>query len=172
MITTPRHRAGPTLSRYLPRTIESELRTQVLDAVDDYRTSREKNSPQLILMNTESGCHGTYSHRHDGVVFVFHHCKTAYATTQCQCLVRSSAGEPTYQIPQDLDDHRMNLIFGRYSHVPWRLESKLAAMVTMKLFLGMEVPAPLGMEIPAGTAQPESEEVGERKGEEDVDVAS
>ncbi|KAI0446887.1 hypothetical protein F4803DRAFT_546740 [Xylaria telfairii] len=155
MITTPRNRAGPKPSRYLPRAIENELRTQVLDAVDDFRTSREKNSPELILMNIESGCHGTYSHRHDGVVFIFHHCRTASA---CKCLVSSSstAGETTYQIPKDLDDHRISLIFGKYPHVPWRLEPKLAAMVIMKVFLGIDVPAPLGMEIPVATAQPES----------------
>ncbi|KAI0453487.1 hypothetical protein F5B21DRAFT_479468 [Xylaria acuta] len=173
MIAIPRKRGGPKLSKYLPETLESQLRANVLDAVDDFSALGSNNGPQLIIGNLNSGCHGTYSHRREGTEFIFHHCKMAYST-QCRCIVRSSsAGETTFQIPQYLDDHRLRLIFGKCDDVPWRLEPKLAAMVAMKIFLGMDVPAPLGMKIPDGTTKPaREEEVGGRKQEEYIDTAS
>ncbi|KAI1744968.1 hypothetical protein F4680DRAFT_171816 [Xylaria scruposa] len=173
MIPIPRNQAGPKPSKSLPRALEDELRIGVLDAVNNFHPLGGRNAPDLILVNVESGCHGTYSQRPDGVQFVFHHRKMAHST-QCKCIVRSSSAtvQSTFQLPEELDDHRLLLIFGKYHDVPWRLEPKLAAMVAMKIFLGMEVPDPLGMNAPARTIEPESEKVGELKEEKGVDMAS
>ncbi|KAI0554369.1 hypothetical protein F4679DRAFT_294445 [Xylaria curta] len=169
MIPIPRNQTGLKPSKWLPRALEDELRIGVLDAVNNFHPLAGRNTPDLILVNVESGCHGTYSQRPNGVQFVFHHCKMAHST-QCRCIVRSATEETTFQIPEELDDHRLLLMFGKYHDVPWCLEPKLAAMVAMKIFLGMEVPEPLGIEAPVRTIELESEEVG--KPEKGVDTAS
>ncbi|RYC58902.1 hypothetical protein CHU98_g7300 [Xylaria longipes] len=157
MITIPRKQAGPKPSKYVPESLERQLRTQVLDSVDD-RALGGKNEPQLIIGNVASGCHGTYTQHFDGVEFIFHHSKMTYATT-CKCVSQTAAGEATFQIPKALDDHRVRLILGTYNDVPWPLEPKLAAIVAMKIFLGMDVPAPLGVKHPAGDTELAREEV-------------
>ncbi|KAJ8111373.1 hypothetical protein ONZ43_g5636 [Nemania bipapillata] len=141
MVSIPRQRTGPKRSKHLPEVIERELRILVLDAVEDSRAPGGE-VPQLIIGNPESGCHGTYFHGHDGIEFFFHHCQMKFAT-ECKCIAKDTSGE-TYQIPDELDRYRIQLIRGR--KVPFRLEPKLAAMVIMKIFLGMHVPEELRME--------------------------
>ncbi len=143
MVAFSARRRGPELSKYyLPKAIETELRTRVLDAVEESHPVGDNGAPQIIIGNLNSGCHGTYFHRADGTEFIFHHCKMKYAS-QCKCIVKAAAGDTTYQIPEDLDEYRIRLIFGK--NVPYRLEPKLAGMVAMKIFLGMSVPQPLRM---------------------------
>ncbi|KAI0876169.1 hypothetical protein GGS24DRAFT_452170 [Hypoxylon argillaceum] len=150
MISTPRDRAGPKRSKYLPKAIEDELRILVLDCVDDFGALGGK-APQIIIGNPESGCHGTYFQRRDGTEFIFHHCKMKFAM-QCKCTVQAANGATTYQIPDDLDRYRVRLIRGE--NVPFRLEPNLAAMVTMKIVLGMSLPEVLKMKTDDEAAGP------------------
>ncbi|KAI0534734.1 hypothetical protein GGR58DRAFT_520116 [Xylaria digitata] len=147
MVKIPGKAPGPKPSRHLPKAVERELRIGVLDAVEEFHATGG-NSPQIIIGNLESGCHGIYFHRPSGTEFIFHHCKMKYATG-CKCIARAAVGETTYQIPPHLDKYRLGFILGR--NVPFRLEPKLAAMVVMKIFLGMSVPEPLQLTISEGS---------------------
>ncbi|KAI0009593.1 hypothetical protein F4779DRAFT_617488 [Xylariaceae sp. FL0662B] len=123
--------------------LEDELRVLVFDfneAPSRHLAQRSvlSKEPHIIIGNVESGCHGLYFVRPDGTEFVFHHASLKYAT-QCRCLERGEPGDMTLQLPDYLDYHRLQLIVGRGP----RMEPKLAAMVVMKLFLGMDVPEPL-----------------------------
>ncbi|KAI3318959.1 hypothetical protein HD806DRAFT_539664 [Xylariaceae sp. AK1471] len=154
MVVIPRKRStGPKPSKCLPKKIENELRILVFDAVDEFRPIGGK-APEIIIGNTESGCHGLCFHKPDGTQFVFHHTKMQFAT-ECKCLVPAAPGDGdkmTYQLPQNLDRYRIRLIRGR--NVPFRLEPRLAAMVVMKLFLGMAVPEPLRLKALATVDKP------------------
>ncbi|KAI1302862.1 hypothetical protein F5Y03DRAFT_396084 [Xylaria venustula] len=146
MNSAPTMRKGPRPSRYPPQDIENELRIQVLDAVEVKkqapRPTGNDEAPQVIIGNLESGCRGTYFHGPCGTEFVFHYCKMQYAT-QCKCIIQAAGEDTTYQLPADLDRHRIRLILGQ--GVRYRLEPKLAGIVAMKIFLGMDVPEPLRM---------------------------
>ncbi|KAK5625125.1 hypothetical protein RRF57_000841 [Xylaria bambusicola] len=86
--------------------------------------------------------------------------------TQCKCLTQAAAGEATHQLPDDLDQYRIRLIQGQ--GVPYPLEPRLAAMVVMKIYLGMKVPEPLKMScLEDGERQiTDAESLGEEKGKE------
>ncbi|KAI0206685.1 hypothetical protein F4808DRAFT_466669 [Astrocystis sublimbata] len=144
MIPTPPNKRGPKPSKKLPKDIEDELRTDVFDAVDDH-VSNTNPAPQLIIANPETGCHGTCSQHGEITQFIFNHGKLAHSR-QCKCMSSSANGEATVLLPRMLDHHRFRLVEGEYDDVP-ALEPKLAAMVVMKLFLGMEVPGPLGLKL-------------------------
>ncbi|KAI0516932.1 hypothetical protein F5B22DRAFT_646277 [Xylaria bambusicola] len=135
-------RRGPFPSKYLPFALESELRQGVCDAVKDFRPPAGNTAPQIIIGNPESGCHGTYFRSRHGTQFIFNHCKMKHVT-QCNCRMKEAVGEATLRLPDDLDEYRIRLIQGQ--DVPYPLEPRLAAMVVMKIFLGMKVPAPLRM---------------------------
>ena len=62
----------------------------------------------------------------------------------CGCMVRGAPETSTLDIPPRLDEYRLELILG-IGKSGIKMEPKLAAMVVMKLFLGMEVPAVLRM---------------------------
>ncbi|XXG95706.1 hypothetical protein Hte_001976 [Hypoxylon texense] len=124
----------PRRSRRLPREIEDELIVGVFDSGE-----RVANDiPQLLIGNAESCCHGAYYQRDDGVEFAFHHAKGKYKTT-CGCLIKHNPNDETLQLPARLELHRLRLIL----QGPYKMEPKYAAMVAMKLFLGMEVPEKL-----------------------------
>ncbi|KAI0116530.1 hypothetical protein GGR51DRAFT_555554 [Nemania sp. FL0031] len=135
MVAIGRKTQGPKPSKYLPKNIEDELRHLVLDGVED-SPPVGGDAPQLIIPNVETGCHGTYFQRGDGVEFYFHH-----KVGQCQCMVLGTHEVTTYQIPRLLDDYRIQLIRGR--GFPFRVEPKLAAIVVMKTFMGLHVPEEL-----------------------------
>ncbi|KAI2631271.1 hypothetical protein GGS21DRAFT_524095 [Xylaria nigripes] len=148
MVLLARRDTGPKPSKYIPKDMENELRVLVMDAVEGFPIPIA-NFPQLIIGNVESGCHGVYLY--NPTKFAFHHCKMECAT-QCKCVVQDTHVESTYRLPADLEEYRQCLING--TNVPFRLESKLAAMVVMKIFLGMVVPEPLRMKTTAQAADP------------------
>lgn len=69
---------------------------------------------------------------------------TADSDKSCGCMVRGEPETSTYDIPPRLDEYRLELILG-IGKSGIKMEPKLAAMVVMKLFLGMEVPEVLRM---------------------------
>ncbi|KAI1129779.1 hypothetical protein F5Y10DRAFT_263840 [Nemania abortiva] len=85
-------------------------------------------------------------------------------TNGCNCLVQTARREMTHQIPSYLDEYRVRLILG--DNVPFQLEPKFAAMVVMKIFLGLEVPEQLRIETAAETNDPKMnlEKQGEKSG--------
>ncbi|KAI8631556.1 hypothetical protein F5Y19DRAFT_463266 [Xylariaceae sp. FL1651] len=143
MVAIPPKRTGPKPSKYLPKKLEDELRAVVFDAVDGFPSIGE--APKIIIGNGVSGCYGLYYHEPDGTEFIFHHWTMQFATG-CKCLVRRMPKDTTTQLPEDLDKLRIRLIRGK--DVPFRLEPKLAAMVVMKLFLGLPVPEQLRIQLP------------------------
>ncbi|KAI2469624.1 hypothetical protein F4781DRAFT_442532 [Annulohypoxylon bovei var. microspora] len=124
----------PGRSQTLLQGLEDDLRVGVFDQGD----GPYNGDPELIVPNGRSGCFGLYLITPDGVEFIFHHATMKHATT-CDCLTKMNPGDTTFQIPAELDDHRLRLMQQR----PYRMGPKLAAMVIMKLFLGLEVPEPL-----------------------------
>ncbi len=128
-----RPKIGIRTSKYIPWQLEKELRQLVFDAG---HVPNDDDYPQLIVGNAGSSCHGTYYVGPDGVYFVFHHNKHG-PRKPCKCFVRGDPNIPTYELPQELDEYRIRLIEGKE---PIRMEPLFAAMVIMKLFLGMEVP--------------------------------
>ncbi|KAI4865951.1 hypothetical protein F4820DRAFT_469316 [Hypoxylon rubiginosum] len=144
----------PKRSRRLPREIEDELKVGFFDSGD----SSDAVMPQLIIGNGESCCHGVYYQKPDGPEFAFHHAKGVYNTT-CGCLIECKPDDETLQLPAELELHRLKLMF----RGPYKMEPKFAAMVVMKLFLGMEVPEQLRIQ-PRETAEnAEPEQQGEQK---------
>ncbi|KAK7913875.1 hypothetical protein PG985_011578 [Apiospora marii] len=69
---------------------------------------------------------------------------TADSDKCCGCMVRGEPETSTFDIPPRLDEYRLELILG-IGKSGIKMEPKLAAMVVMKLFLGMEVPEVLRM---------------------------
>ena len=119
-------------SKYLPQKVEDELRTLVIDAGN----VGHSDEPLLIIANPDTSCHGTYHVGEQGVEFFFHHNKRK-AHDPCACLVEGGPRKPTLELPPELDEFRIDLIEGRES---MRMEPLYAAMVIMKIFLGMELP--------------------------------
>ncbi|KAI1387787.1 uncharacterized protein F4822DRAFT_430532 [Hypoxylon trugodes] len=126
-------RKPPRRSRRISEELEDEIREYVFDQGDDHESFNE--DPQLIIGNTHTGCYGLYYVLVEGTLFTFHHANMGYDTV-CNCLVKGEPGDETIQIPDYLDHHRIWLI----TSGPPRMEPKLAAMVAMKLFLGLKVP--------------------------------
>ncbi|KAI1084235.1 hypothetical protein F5B20DRAFT_593363 [Whalleya microplaca] len=138
-----RNHPGPQPSRFLAKELEDELRVDVFDFDEPpskfpFWRPKRSNQPDIIIGNVKSGCHGLYHVRRNGVEFTFHHARMAGAT-ECKCLEPGTPDQATFQIPDYLNYHRLQLMYGRGP----RMEHKLAAMVVMKLFLGLDVPAPL-----------------------------
>lgn len=119
-------------SKYLSQELEKELRRLVLDAGDGPCGL----SPQLIVANPDSYCHGLYYVQPDGVEFMFHHNKIQNYGP-CACFIPGEPDSFYSQLPQELDDYRIRLIEGSESI---QIEPLFAAMVIMKIFLGLEVP--------------------------------
>ena len=63
--------------------------------------------------------------------------------TQCRCIDQTSEGGKASPLPEDLNQYRIRLIKGHA--LPYPLEPKLAAMIVMKIFLGMRIPEMLRM---------------------------
>ncbi|KAI2610586.1 hypothetical protein GGR54DRAFT_373932 [Hypoxylon sp. NC1633] len=123
----------PKPSKTLSRELEVELRVGVFDQADG-----SDDDPQLIIGNIESGCYGLCHIKGAKTTFIFHHVRMSQAT-KCRCLVRGKLGDKTTQIPDELKAHRDQLtVSGRH-----QMEPKLAAMVVMKIFLGLQVPEQL-----------------------------
>lgn len=120
-------------SQTLPREVEDQIRVLVFDRGN----ARKDDSPRLIVGNTETACHGLYYARRHGVEFVFHH-RRLRTSPGCHCLIPGESNSTTFQISQELDEHRLRLIGVDEP----RMEPELAAMVIMKLFLGIQVPEP------------------------------
>ena len=120
-------------SKYLSKQLENELRGLVIDAGPGRRDADE---PQLIVMNPDSCCHGAYHVGRRGVEFFFHHDKWG-KHRPCACFVKGGPKNPTLRLPPELDAYRIRLIEG---HEPIRMEPLYAAMVIMKIFLGMDLP--------------------------------
>ncbi|GAP85010.1 hypothetical protein SAMD00023353_3900460 [Rosellinia necatrix] len=154
-----RRRKMATVSKILPREMEKELRTLVIDPQDAPAVVWDGEAPRLTLVNPDSGCAGIMLRREDGDEFVFYHriartapspTTTTAAAAPCGCFASGVYGDVTRQLPQHLDAHRLELMLGE--KVRYRLSSQLAAMVALKLFLGMDVPEPL--RIPPTAAAP------------------
>ncbi|OTB09310.1 hypothetical protein M426DRAFT_6588 [Hypoxylon sp. CI-4A] len=169
MAFAPRERP-PRRSRLLPKELEDELRVLVFDQGNN----TYNGDPDLIIGNPETGCYGLCYLNPNGTKFIFHHVATKYATT-CKCLVHGEKGDETFQIPHSLDLQRLRLILIG----PIRMEPKLAAMVVMKAFLGMELPEQLRLprhtrrepqDLQASQESRESKEADE-EADEEVDVA-
>jgi hypothetical protein len=122
--------SGPVSSRTLPKELEDEIRSMVFDKGNGPADKK----PQLIIGNRDTGCHGVFYERADGSEFIFYH--SMDHKDPCGCIVKGEPGSSTWQIPQALDDHRIWLIF---LSDPC-MEPVLAAMVVMKLYLGLHVP--------------------------------
>lgn len=120
-------------SKYLPKKLENELRGLVIDAGQ----ARNHDDPQLIVMNPDTCCHGVYHVGRRGVEFFFHHNKWGGKHRPCECFVKGGPSSPTLRLPPELDAYRIRLIEGRE---PIRMEPLYAAMVIMKIFLGMKLP--------------------------------
>lgn len=124
-------------SKYLPFKLEQELRRLVFDAGE----GQSGDAPQLIIGNSDSCCHGVYHARSDGVEFIFHHNKLR-PHGPCACFVQGEPDTFFFQLPEALDEFRVRLVEGKE---PVQMEPLYAAMVIMKLFLGMELPEELGV---------------------------
>ncbi|KAK8064418.1 hypothetical protein PG994_007056 [Apiospora phragmitis] len=159
----------PRPSKTLPRALENELRVLAFDFGD----GAFSGDPTLIVGNPDTNCHAVFWAKPDRTEFVFHHgrlkekadpsTKSVSASTsgstsgsflkeeettnddkQCGCMVRGAPETSTLDIPPRLDEYRLELILG-IGRSGIKMEPKLAAMVVMKLFLGMEVPEVLRM---------------------------
>ncbi|KAH9883855.1 hypothetical protein F4778DRAFT_615633 [Xylariomycetidae sp. FL2044] len=129
----------PRPSRFLSRALEDALRVGVFDQ----EPTGPNDDPMMIIPNGGSGCHAIMYERADGIELVFHHQEMVYASG-CRCVVRGAKGAPTLDLPEDLDLHRVGLIFG-INRDKVQMESRLAAMVVMKVFLGLDVPEVMKM---------------------------
>ncbi|KAL7622537.1 hypothetical protein AAE478_008044 [Parahypoxylon ruwenzoriense] len=135
--------------RPLPRELEDELRVLVFEQDGGLYNG----DPQLIVGNSDSGCYGLCFLSQTGTEFIFHHCNMKYAT-ECKCIVRGEAGDSTMQIPNNLDNHRLGLIFLE----PFKMRPRFAAMAIMKLFLGIDVPEPFRMKTRRTTEEANADE--------------
>ncbi|KAI0160116.1 hypothetical protein GGR57DRAFT_456449 [Xylariaceae sp. FL1272] len=125
-------RVGLKRSRYVPKDLEIDL---CLNAVLTENINDE-DVPHIIVLNCHTGCMGQYYLlRSGGAQFIFHH------DQQCDCWLGGEPKKPLLQLPEPLDEFRLDLLRGR--NVPYRMESRFAAIMVMKLFLGMEVPPEL-----------------------------
>ncbi|KAI1458110.1 hypothetical protein F4805DRAFT_457023 [Annulohypoxylon moriforme] len=131
-------------------TPQERLEDEIRVGVFDQGNVPHNGDPQLIVPNGRSGCYGLYFITPEGVEFIFHHAIMKFATT-CGCLTKMKPGESTMQISAELDEHRLRLIRQR----PYRLGPKLAAMVIMKLFVGLEVPEVFRMKQDSETVTPD-----------------
>ncbi|KAK7986986.1 hypothetical protein PG996_006406 [Apiospora saccharicola] len=155
----------PRLSKTLPRDVEEELRVLCFDMGD----GAFNGAATLIVGNPDTNCHAVFWAKPDRTEFVFHHGRlkekssdpnksfssscsdtssmsSGYDNTDkcCGCMVRGEPETSTFDIPPRLDEYRLELILG-IGKSGIKMEPKLAAMVVMKLFLGMEVPEVLRM---------------------------
>ncbi|KAI5866387.1 hypothetical protein GGS23DRAFT_594504 [Durotheca rogersii] len=92
-----------------------------------------EDEPHIIIHNPETGCRGLCFE--SGERFVFRHGLMG-AAGACRCLVKGEPGTQTTEIPPYLDAHRLWLCTCH----PFLMKRGLAAIATMKLFLGIEVP--------------------------------
>ncbi|KAI0836353.1 hypothetical protein F5Y06DRAFT_298716 [Hypoxylon sp. FL0890] len=118
-------------SQRIPWELEEALRVGVFDRGD----KAYNGDPDLTIGNPQSGCFGVCHLAPEGTRFIFHHQSMARAK-KCNCFIRGKMGGKTSQIPRELESLRMYLIVLG----PYRMEPKFAAMVVMKLFLGLEIP--------------------------------
>ncbi|KAK8121681.1 hypothetical protein PG984_010351 [Apiospora sp. TS-2023a] len=157
----------PRLSKTLPRDVEEELRVLCFDMGD----GAFNGAATLIVGNPDTNCHAVFWAKPDRTEFVFHHgrlkekssdpnksfsssssCSDTSSMSSgydnndkcCGCVVRGEPETSTFDIPPRLDEYRLELILG-IGKSGIKMEPKLAAMVVMKLFLGMEVPEVLRM---------------------------
>ncbi|ORY59748.1 uncharacterized protein BCR38DRAFT_412741 [Pseudomassariella vexata] len=92
------------------------------------------NSPQFILPDLESGCRGLFFVKLDKTAeFRINH------GGRCACLVKGKKDEVTPRLTPELSAHRGRLVRGEIEGMP-KLKSRTAAMVVMKILMGMEVP--------------------------------
>lgn len=144
--------ARPRPSRTLSPELEDELRVLVFDVGD----GRFNGEPTLVVGNPDTNCHAVFWAKPDRTEFVFHHgrlreradptstLETTNRDKRCGCVVRGEPETSTLDMPPRLDEYRLELIMG-IGRGGIKMEPKLAAMVVMKLFLGMEVPEVLRM---------------------------
>ncbi|KAI1208285.1 uncharacterized protein F4807DRAFT_462006 [Annulohypoxylon truncatum] len=129
--------SSPRQPSRLSRTPLQGLEDEIKVGVFDQGNVPYNGDPQLIVPNGRSGCYGLYLITPEGVEFIFHHATMKFATT-CGCLTKMNPGETTFQLSAALDDYRLRLIRQKQ----YRIGPKLAAMIVMKLFLGLEIPEP------------------------------
>ncbi|KAK8075792.1 hypothetical protein PG997_010455 [Apiospora hydei] len=142
----------PRPSKTLSRALENELRVLAFDIGDGHFNGE----PTLLIANPDSNCHAVFWAKPDRTEIVFHHgrlkekadptstTETTNDDKHCGCMVKGAPGTSTFDIPPRLDEYRLELILG-IGRSGIKMEPKLAAMVVMKLFLGMEVPKALRM---------------------------
>ncbi|KAI1777297.1 hypothetical protein F4818DRAFT_457176 [Hypoxylon cercidicola] len=140
-------------SKRLPRELEDQLKDFVFDAGD----GPYMGMPQLIIGNAESCCHGVCHIKSGGIEFMFHHAKGKY-NTECGCIIKCEPNDETLQLPAELELHRLKLMF----RGPYKMEAKFAAIVVMKLFLGIEVPKELRIKPRSTTEDADPQEQGEQ----------
>ncbi|KAI0139064.1 hypothetical protein F4776DRAFT_617921 [Hypoxylon sp. NC0597] len=118
-------------SKMLPWAMENELREGVFEKGD----GSSNEDPDLIIKNPQSGCFGVCHLAPEGTSFVFYHESMANVEA-CTCYIGPERG-PVFEIPRRVVPLRMRLmgIIG-----PCRMELKYAAIIIMKLFLGIKVP--------------------------------
>ncbi|KAK8850980.1 hypothetical protein PGQ11_013459 [Apiospora arundinis] len=155
--------ARPRPSKTLSAELEDDLRVLVFDVGD----GAFNGEPTLIVGNPDTNCHAVFWAKPDRTEFVFHHgrmkeradptstLETTNYDKECGCMVRGENETSTFHIPPRLDEYRLELILG-IGRGGIKMEPKLAAMVVMKLFLGMEVPEVLRMESTSSAASSSS----------------
>ncbi|KAI1259727.1 hypothetical protein F5Y18DRAFT_433038 [Xylariaceae sp. FL1019] len=138
-------KTGLKRSKYIPKHLETELCRNTLFT----ENTSDEDVPQIIVSNSHSECTGQYYRlRNGGIQFIFHH------KEQCDCWIPGEPKHPLLQLPKALDGFRLNLIRGR--DVPYRMESRFAALMVLKLFLNMDVPADLTPRLDSKVNVPET----------------
>jgi hypothetical protein len=144
------HMTGPVRSRRLSPEVEDELRIDVMDG----QVKTSDTVPKLIIGNDATGCHAVMYNRAAGMAFAFHHGKMQFAT-ECRCLIRHPAegDEDAEKEWRELSAEAEALMTTLQCH----MEGKFAAMVLIKLVLGMKVPESLRPETLGAKLQVEYE---------------
>ncbi|KAI0022447.1 hypothetical protein F4780DRAFT_197974 [Xylariomycetidae sp. FL0641] len=130
---------GLVPSSLLPAELVKEIRDMVIEKTEGRRGAA--GDPDIIVGNQFSACQGVCYLRAAGPVFHFTH-RVANYPTLCSCLVKGNRGEEVVQLPEILDLHRHGLVLG-VGRLP-KMESRFAAIVVMKMFLGLDVPDVVG----------------------------
>jgi hypothetical protein len=129
-------RSGVRPSRVLTEEEDVEVRESVFDCGLDFNLDDGK--PQIIIGNRHTGCRADYYPRRGNTPprFVFFHGFNMFST-MCGCITKGDPKTITHDVPPELLEHGIMLVTER------GLETKIASIIMMKLFLGLYIPESL-----------------------------
>ncbi|KAH6661318.1 hypothetical protein BKA67DRAFT_654438 [Truncatella angustata] len=130
-------RDGVRPSNVLSKEDDGLVQYEVFDCGHAYIP--QEGMPQVFIGNKYTGCRAEYFPRRgrQPAKFLFYHGYDPSVTAACGCLTKSQPKTITCDLPRALAEHGVGLVSQK------RLETKMASIVVMKLFLGLYVPESL-----------------------------